>query len=146
MANRASIELLGDKHLQGVLKDLNRSAQKQIMKPSLRAAVVPIRKDAKRRATRVTGGLRKAIKSGVNKAGTQAAVFVSRKIELERKGRRYIPGNIAHIVEYGSKRSKASPFMLPALASKRQESLNLLGKRVALEIDKRIGKLSKKLI
>ena len=141
-----SIRLLGDKHLQGVLKDLNSSAQKQIMKPSLRAAVIPIRKEAKRRAPRVTGGLRKAIKSGVNKAGTQAAVFVSRKKVFERKGRKYIPGNIAHIVEFGSKRSKAKPYMLPSLTAKRQEALTTLGRRAALEIDKRIGKLSKKLI
>jgi len=140
MAKNRTINLIGEKATSDLLKAASPQMQKGVMKPALRAAVAPVRVEAKRLVPVRSGNLKKAIVSGVNRAGTQAAVLVSRKHEDTIDGKKYIPGNIAHLVEYGTKTAAPHPFLRPAMEAKKAEAIKILGERARAEIDKRLAK------
>ena len=126
----AQFKLVGDKRLQSVLKSCNPSFARKVMRAGIRAGLQPIVAQARLDAPERTGLLRAAIKAQVNKRGASGKVFVDPSMNMEYEGRPYQPAKIAHILEFGSRKAAAQPFMRPALALRRPEAIALINAKV----------------
>lgn len=126
----AKFKLVGDKRLQQVLKSCNPSLARRVMRAGIRAGLQPIAAQARLYAPERTGLLRAAIKARVDKKGAFGKVFVDPAMNMEYEGRPYQPAKIAHILEFGSQKAAAQPFMRPALASCRPEAIALINAKV----------------
>lgn len=143
--------------IQDVMRELRAvevKVQKRILKKALRAAGTPMLKTAKALCPVSTeplnpwkGLLKKSlgIKFAKDKSGGAdiALLIVPRygfrrqagvRTRGKKKGQPFFqdPSNIAHLVEYGTKHSKAKPFMRPAFDQNKSKSMELF-KRVVLE-------------
>jgi len=62
-----TIGLLGDKQLERTLRELPRSVQAQVMRPALKSAMMPVKREAKRMAPHREIKRRLAVDAGVSK-------------------------------------------------------------------------------
>lgn len=141
-----AMRITGDRELVANLKALETNMQRKILKPAFRAGAQVVAREARRRAPKRTGYLKKAIKPISARLDASAGVVMNRKIAnaaemrsvAKTRGaqrRPYRPAFIAHIVEAGSgkKRIPAQPFLVPALEAKREQALS----KIAAEIRRR---------
>ena len=148
------MRITGDRELVANLKALETNMQRKILKPAFRAGAQVVARDARRRAPKRTGYLKKAIKPISTRFDASAGVVMNRKIAnaaemrsvAQTRGARrrpYRPAFIAHIVEAGAKLKwktragsatvPAQPFLVPALEAKREQALS----KIADEIRRR---------
>lgn len=123
----AKHELSGMKETIAALEDLDKKLRKKIVRTAARKVMTPIAKDAKRRAPKRTGALKKSIgvKQSVNKKqGVVITRIGARKgydTTIEVKGRdgttrkeKVNPSRYAHLVEFGDADTQAHAFLRPA--------------------------------
>lgn len=117
-------ELFGDKQLKKAFKELGEDAAKQVMRPAIRKALIPARRQAKKNVEphKRSGALRKAIwsKAGGKKKSTKAwgKIFVRSKPQ-EWEGKKINPVKYAHLIEFGTRKFRADPFMRRAMSQSR---------------------------
>lgn len=160
----STIALVGDKELQKTLLKLTDAAARQVMRPAVGAGLRPIREAARQNAApgaalspEASGLLRKSIfmTAKSKKDNVVGKVFVTRKIEGTVDGKRHVPGNIAHLVEFGHlvKNVKggpvvgvaaAHPFMRPAMDTKKGEAMKLVENKAREMLPKVVDKLRSK--
>jgi HK97 gp10 family phage protein len=120
---------------------LEAKLQKKGLTKAQRAGANVIAKDARKRAHKLSGNNRKFIKVkairrsrkafGVNiQTGTRAELGIPADAE----------GYYPFTEEYGSKDNGAHPYMRPALATKREEATNAIGKALEKEVEKAVKK------
>ena len=154
-----SDRLLGFDDLNFYLKTFTSRVEKRIVKTSLSAGAIVIKKQAKKNAPRKTGTLRKAIRHKRLKGDT-----VTVRIFVDKGNKSKNDGWYAHIIEGGAKSHEirprtgkglkigsrvikvvnhpgieAMPFMKPAFDSKYKEAIEAAGKRMRLLIEKEMG-------
>ena len=130
-------EIIGDKQLIANLNALAPKIKKKIMKPAMRKGAAAIAKRAKRKVKKRSGMLQKSIKAKATKNGN-GQVYVDMKAAGEYKGKRVVPKNYAHLVEFGTRTSAAHPFMRSALAEGKNEAFQA----TTAEAQKQFGKLA----
>ena len=143
--------LVGEKELSLALRDLGDNAAKQVMRPSIGKALIPVRQQAKRNITpfKRSGALKKAIwsKSGGKKKSKKAwgKVFV-RSQPQEWEGKKINPVKYAHVLEFGStkKHIPAVGFLRTAMYFKRSQVRSLLVTHGWLNLDKYAAKVRKR--
>lgn len=144
-----TLDITGDKELVKNLEVLRKKEMLKILRPAFKAGAAVVARDARKRAPRRTGFLKKVIKAIGARNDASALVVMNRKIantaemrSADRSGGRirrpYRPAYIARIVEFGAHLKNgghvaAQPFLLPALEAKREEALE----KIAAQIRKR---------
>jgi len=154
----AGIEIVGAKEVERAFTILpDRLARKAVV-VAVRDAQKPIIKDARSRIARhavrgesgrmkrVRGQLAKSIGSRVKfykNTGTVLAIIgPRRKYAGMIEGIK--PTRYAHLVEFGTRRSRAKPFLRPALSAQAGAAKAAFAKRFRKELDKEITKIRKR--
>lgn len=149
----STIALVGDKELQKNLLALSDSAARKIMRPAIAAGLKPVRQAARQNAApgavlsaAASGLMRKAISASAkaNKDKVTGRVFVSPKIEGTVDGKRHVPGNVAHLVEFGHGgpgAAPAHPFLRPALDQRKGEAMKTVTSKARELLPKVVEKL-----
>lgn len=152
----STIALVGDKELQKTLLKLTDAAARQVMRPAVAAGLKPVRQAARQNAApgaalspEASGLMQKAIfaSARARKDSVSGKVFVSRKIEGAVDGKKHVPGNIAHLVEFGhggKAPAVAHPFMRPALDQKKGEAMKAVESKARELLPKVVSKLRAK--
>jgi len=152
----SSMALVGDKELQKTLLKLSDSAARQIMRPAITAGLKPVRQTARDNAApgavfspEASGLMRKAISASAKarKDSVTGKVFVNRKVEGIVDGKKHVPGNIAHLVEFGhggKSPAPAYPFLRTALGSRKSDALKALTNKARELLPRVIQKLRAK--
>lgn len=131
----------GLKELNRALQQLPGKLQDKAVKNAMAAGAREIRKEAKRLVPVKTGTL-------------QENIVVSRTVQ-QRGRRRTIKGGVvvgikdearfyAHLIEFGTSRSSAHPFLRPALDNKSRAAINKIGPKIGSEVEKQARKLGEK--
>lgn len=150
MAKETSI--IGEKALDDRLVHLKKqSTRNRMLRPAVREAVGVIRKMAKDNVIEETGLLKQSIGTKIKtykdvvfgvvgpRTGFKEGVF--RVLEDGRKVAVISdPVRYAHLVEFGTSKQKAYPFMRPAYDLGEAEALRKMQSRVTLELDKEAQK------
>jgi len=129
----------GLSRLQRSLDQLPNRLRETALKNASAAGARVIRNEAKQRVPVETGQLRKnivvarTIKQKGRKRRIRGAVFVG-----IRGAARYY----AHLVEFGTSKLSARPFLRPALDQKAPEALRAIAEKLAKEIDKQARRLT----
>lgn len=140
------ITLTGDRRLARKFRKLQSNASRnRVIRRPLSAALSPINKAAKQNAPVGTGALKKSIGTKVKAypGGVWGGVGprVGEKFTIiGEDGKKHIPANYAHLVEYGTARTPAKPFLRPAMDSQRPNALRILKSGVWKNIEKEIAK------
>ena len=161
MANEKQIRLniQGLEPLKKTLRDLPETLKKSGEKAVLRAGGAPIRKAAKRYAasSKDSGLLLKSIGLNVKTVKGVTSVRVGprkgfegkpKQVKSRKTGkiRTVTPNPIyyAHLVEFGTSRTAAKPFMRPAIDSTQGEVIDAMGKGLEKHLDRAARRLAKK--
>ena len=137
-----NIKLTGSKNLDRLLDALPDQMSKRVLRGSLLKSAKPIPRAAKRKVPVRTGDLKKSL------AAVKAGRKEERKGEIKvligaRRGKRF-RGFHAHLVEFGTAKTKAQPFLGPALIQNRQRQRKILVREIALRTHKEASKLAAK--
>lgn len=165
-----AIKLLGDKNIVANLNMLQKSVRTRIMRKALVNSLAPVKAKAKSRVAKKSGLLQKSIKVKATKNGNakvfvdpavwtakkgndvRSVRFIGSKREKSRlrsaftswakdNGYEIIkPSKYAHLVEFGTRRAKAKPFLRNSMDESRSEVLGILQKEVVSEFNKEAAK------
>lgn len=109
----SKIELDGVAELQAALRDMPIRVAKTGLRKSVNAGATPIQRTYKANLPKVTGLLKKAVKKKVKfyaKSTSYIAVIgADKNVVGTRNGKKYVPANIAGVVEGGSKAHNIVP-------------------------------------
>lgn len=156
MSKRARIKVEGAKDLQKSLAALAKPAARiRVMRPAIRAAVVPIRVAAKAKAPVMDGFLKKSIASVVKtkiKSGSVIGIIGVRKGEFQRKSKGQVtqtakPNRYAHLVEFGHggpRPAPAKPFMRPAFDENVRQANQIMATRARQELAREAMRAAKR--
>jgi HK97 gp10 family phage protein len=132
------IQIEGIDILIGKLSNLDKKVRTKTIRRAIRASAAPVQKAMKRKAPKDTGGLKKSIKTKTKtyKDGTTVAIIGPDKdfLTTDSRGRKYRPANIAHIVERGSSKVAAQPFIAPAFQEQRDTALGIIATKLREDI------------
>jgi HK97 gp10 family phage protein len=147
-----NLEMGGYRELDAAIRKLPGEMQKSAYRAVIGAGAAPIRKAAKRfaRSSKDSGLLIKSIgiKSMIFKSNIPYAVIgsmrnvagmVTRRGAMEPTLAR--PSNYAHLVEYGTSKSAAKPFMRPAVDAAKGEVLAEMAKGLDRYLTRAVRKL-----
>ena len=127
-----SITIKGGKKLDNKLKKMDRRVATKVLKTSFKAAMEPVKAEAKRRAPRDTGALIRSIRIGVyngkDYVGAVVKTGTRKQLKIPANAKSYYPA----FIEYGSQGERARPYLRSALFKKRKVVL----KRVSDDIRK----------
>lgn len=127
-------EIKGLKELSKALKAFPENIQNNILNSAIRAGIVTIQKEAKKNVPKREGILKKAIVIKKRRPKNKNMIKYQLGIRQGSKDDAYY----GHIVEFGSSKMEAKPFMRPALESKADEVINEVRKKMQQRIDKEI--------
>lgn len=130
-----NIELLGADEMERVLTELG-SVATRIGDNAVRAGMKVIATEAKRLVPRDTGALGDSITVVIDRGSEDGERVALLGFERPHSAR-------AHLTEYGTSRSRAQPFVRPALDSKANEALEKMGASLARGINREAKKLAK---
>jgi HK97 gp10 family phage protein len=93
--------------------------------------------------------MKKAIKAKTSGKGENIVgkVYVDKSVEGEINGKRHVPGNVAHLVEFGHggpHPAPPHPFMRPALDEKKSEALAAVESTARVKLDEVVLKMGVK--
>lgn len=118
------------------LKIFPERVQKNIMTGAVRAATKPIIDDARKNVTVDTGNLKKSIGVVKRKSSDKSIIWFT---VSPRKGGKN-NGFYGHMIEFGTSKMAAQPFMRPAFENQDQQSIEAakeyMKKRIPKEIEK----------
>jgi HK97 gp10 family phage protein len=83
-------------------------------------------------------------KQPINTKGERYLVRVRRKRYLDRKGKPVTTLKTAHILEYGSEKQKATPFIRPAALAKHEQAIRVTTNDLIRRLDKIVKDLARK--
>ncbi len=127
-------EIKGLKELSKALKAFPQNVQNNILNSAVRAGIVTIQKEAKKNVSVRKGVLKKAIV--IKKRRPKNKNRIKFQLGIQQGGNN--DAYYGHIVEFGSSKMEAKPFMRPALESKADEVINEVRKKMQQRIDKEI--------
>ena len=127
-------EIKGLKELSKALKAFPENIQNNILNSAIRAGIVTIQKEAEKNVPKREGILKKAIVIKKRRPKNKNRIKYQLGIRQGSKDDAYY----GHIVEFGSSKMEAKPFMRPALESKADEVINEVRKKMQQRIDKEI--------
>lgn len=128
------------------LDAIERTAKKRaVTLKAVKAGAKLVQQRAKANAARRSGALRqsigtKAVKGSRGKTLALAIVGARAKVVRQYKGRAVKPSKYAHLVERGTVRSAARPFLKPALDSQKTQISRAMLDTLAAEIAKALAK------
>ncbi len=151
-------EIKGLKELSKALKAFPQNVQKNILRSSIRAAASDILKEARKNVPKRRGALRKSLaivprryrtksligfyvgpRTDILKQELISAGIEEKKLVSKNTGFQYSSVmNYGGLVELGSSKMAASPYLRPALESKADEVINEVRKKMSQRIDKEI--------
>lgn len=126
------INVFGDVQVIKNIGRLKTAMERKILRKAIGKGLIPIRKLAKQNVPVDEGLLKKSIKSKVTKM-VSGKVYVDPKIVNEKGDK---PAKYAHLIEFGTKHSKAEPFMRPAVDAGRNEALKIIEQTAKDELSK----------
>ena len=140
-----SVEITGLRDLQKALRQFPKNVQKNICVGANRAAAARIAKSAKMKVSVRTGTLKRSIRvvkrKTENNAVIKHSVSAGGKVKWSTKGEKKTGDAFyAHMVEFGTSKMSAQPFMRPALEEAGGYSLKEYKAYAAKRIDKEIKK------
>ena len=136
MTQQQTATIDGIKELRKAFKELSDSAQRGVLRTALRQAAKPVVKEARRRVPVDTGLTKKAIGTKVwLKKDSVATVMIG--VRRGRKGKRHF---LLHLLELGTRKMAARPFLRPALDSQKNAAVTALAKALKARIDKVVAK------
>ncbi len=124
-------KILGGEALDKALSQLPRTVERRIVQKGLKAAAKVIVKDAKTRVAVDEGLLKKEIRT---KAGPKSRGSVVILIFTS------IKAWYAHMIEFGTSKMSAKPFLRPAMDENHSEILKAMGDKIGEEIIKEASK------
>lgn len=144
---------MGDKGVLKVLDGLDKQVRKKIMGKAAFAAMVPVLKSAKARVLRNsdrTGMLALTLKRKKKSYGDGAITWVGigpqQGVSIEHPiYGRVTPSNYAHLVEFGTVRTAAKPFLRPALDNNFQNIQRIIARKTRSGIATYLNKAVKKI-
>ena len=150
-AGTIKVQLQGLQQLINHLNTLKRALRSKILRKAVGKAVQPIMKDAKARVPVRHGLLKKAMGFRVRtlrKNGVVVGIVGPRtgfrtQVGVDRNGKPIYgnPTRYAHLVEYGTVRAAAKPFLRPAWSAGRNQAAVTLARVAAEELEKEAAKL-----
>lgn len=144
--------LFGEKELMAVFEALPERMQKNVLSAAVRGGAAVISKAAKRNLKTNnsirTGLLHKSITIKVKRYTSQGVIYAAvganrSTVGTLPNGRRLVPANYAHLVEKGTRNSRAEPFMRPALDANRKRVFEQITARARKGMAREIRKLRK---
>jgi HK97 gp10 family phage protein len=155
MAKQSAIALRGFAELESALRKLPRELQNAAETTALRAGAAPIRKAAKGHLSKSkdSGLLSKALGTTVKKTrmGQKTARVGPRsgfRQVVKRKGKSKPeladPVKYAHLVEYGTSKTAARPFIRPALESSADQALSAMAAGYNKHLSRVVARLRKR--
>lgn len=138
-----TVQLSGFAELDRQLAELSKAAGKATLRRALKAAAEPIAVAAAGHATRGTGELAESFAVGTKLSKRQGKMH--RKLVRDDKAsvEMFIgagPISQAHLEEFGSINNAPHPMLRPAWDAGKDKLLDDLGRNLAVEIDKAIGR------
>ncbi|AXX89340.1 hypothetical protein CKA55_07495 [Arcobacter suis] len=127
-------EIKGLKELSKALKAFPQNVQNNILNSAVRAGIVTIQKEAKKNVPKRKRKLEKAIV--IKKRRPKNKNQIKYQLGIKQGGED--DAYYGHIVEFGSSKMQAEPYMRPALESKADEVINEVRKKMSQRIDKEI--------
>ena len=127
-------EIKGLKELSKALKAFPQNVQNNILNSAVRAGAVTIQKEARKNVPKRKRKLEKAIVIKKRRPKNKNRIKYQLGIQQGTKDDAYY----GHIVEFGSSKMEAKPFMRPAFESKADEVKNEVRKKMSQRIDKEI--------
>lgn len=137
MAGRVDFKIEGAAEMERLLKELGPRTASKLGAQALRAGAKPILQEAKRLVPKDTRQLEKAI---TTKTERQQAMSDTRSVLI---GFRKPRSRIAHLLEFGTSKMPARPFMRPALDGKAKDALDEMGKVLGQGIEREAAKMAK---
>ena len=137
MPGVTKIEIRGAKEMEQVLEQLYPEVAERVADRALSAAADVIIEEAQRLVPEKSGDL----KSSITKAKPKSPLFQSRTILI---GFKPPHSRRAHLTEFGTSKAKAKPFMRPAMDSKSDEALAVMGEKLHAGMTRAARKLAKK--
>jgi HK97 gp10 family phage protein len=145
-------EIKGLKELSKALKAFPQNVQNNILNSAVRAGAVTIQKEAKKNVPVKSGLTKASIIIKKRRPKSKNITKFSLGIRRIKDGREWYEKNLnskyfkdkpkdayyAHMIEFGTSKSEASPFMRPALESRADEVINEVRKKMQQRIDKEI--------
>lgn len=147
MSNPASLKFSGFEELQRNLQKLPENMQNRAYRSVLTSGGRVIASAAKKKIpTHRTGLLKKSIRAkwGVIKGTHYTIIGPTRSVSGTHKGKRVVPANYSHLVEYGTAHGKAKPFMRPAMDESGGAVMNKMAHGLNRFMDREVAKLKKK--
>ena len=128
--------------LLGVFDKLGDKIGRRVMRKAVNAGANPIVKEARALVPRRTGLLRKSIGKRVRtyKPRTVIAIIGIRKGFATPTAN---PRKYAHLVEFGTQRTRAKPFLRPAVKSQAHAAFAVMRSKAESEMAKEVAKLGK---
>lgn len=131
---RNAVAMVDDRMVRAALAALKKDAsRRRILRPAVSAALVPIKREARRLCPVRSGLLKRSIGSEVRKSrrgsGIVGRVYVRKTVEGIVDGKPHKPSKIAAFVEFGHggpSPAPAHPFMRPAKENTRGEAMRRL--------------------
>lgn len=147
------VELEGHREIMRKLARLSSVTQRKIVRPAVSVALTPIKKAATRKCPvyvqipgqkfLIPGLLKKATAKGkkvktYRRSGTVwGAVGTAKGFKrMLPDGTFQNPSNYDHLVELGTRRSAAKPYLYPALRHEKPKALAILGKKIHMGIER----------
>jgi len=134
-----NVNVSGLKELNRTLEQLPRKLQDQAVKNAMAAGARKIRDEAKNLVPVRTGTLKEniVVSRTVKKGGKRRSLKGSVVIGIKDEARFY-----AHLIEFGTSQTSAQPFLRPAFDAKHDEALQVIGKKIGDQVEKKARKLS----
>lgn len=139
----ASFKVEGLAELKRAMAQVPIELQGKVALELLRKAAGPMRDEARARAPARTGRLRKNIYVARARDSTQQNPLVV--VRVRRRGKAGDPQNAYYWLfqEFGTSTQRAQPFMRPAFEATKQQSLDILTKVTAEQVEKAARKVAK---
>ena len=121
------------------LKQFPQNIQNNVLVGAVRAGAKPLVDAAKANVPVDTANLKKSI--GINRKKTKDKSQVWFTVSPRKGGKK--DGFYVHMVEFGTSKMAAQPFMRPAFESQDKQSIEAVKEYMALRIDKEVEKARK---
>jgi len=128
-------EVIGLDKVLKKLKKLPERVQKNVLTGAMRAATKPIIKEARNLVPKSSGVLKKSIGAKKRQSKNKNIIHFS-VAPLVKKG-----GFYAHMIEFGTVKMSAKPFMRPAVDKTADETIKVAKDYMIKRLDKEMAKL-----
>lgn len=146
MANGVRFEIVGVKELERALAQLPKSVSKGVLRSALKTAGQPVVAAAKANCPRDRGDLAESItiRSTLSRRQRRRRRVRQRFAAEMFIGPSWPQGAHGHLVEFGTSKMPARPFLRPAWDANKRRALDTIGKEIWRAIAKAARRLAKR--